>query len=117
VHLALRYASRIRAGAADGFSRIDAVLGSSGKDSLVGPHTTNLWLINGPDRGSVGSFTFSSIETLAGTTGVDTFRFLPAGSISVGIDGFGGGDWLDYSMRTTPVTVNLTTGSATSVAG
>jgi hypothetical protein len=117
VHLAFRYASRIRGGANDGFTRISSLIGGSAMDSLAGPHTTNLWLINGADKGSVGTFQFTGIETLLGTTGVDTFRFTAAGSLSGLIDGFGGGDWLDYSQRTTAVTVNLTAGSATSVAG
>jgi Ca2+-binding RTX toxin-like protein len=58
---------------------------------------------------------------LRGGKGQDTFRMLPAGNLSGQIDGGGApagvGDWLDYSTNSTPVTVNLTTGSATRVAG
>jgi Ca2+-binding RTX toxin-like protein len=118
VDLGQQSASRIRAGAANGFSQINWLVGSSAIDnSLGGANTTNLWLITGANAGSVNTtFHFSSIETLLGGTGIDTFRFTAAGSISGSIDGGGGGDWLDYSPRSSAVTVNLATGAATSVA-
>jgi Ca2+-binding RTX toxin-like protein len=53
---------------------------------------------------------------LLGGTGVDTFQLQAGASLSGKING-AGGDWLDYSSRTTAVTVNLATGTATSVAG
>jgi hypothetical protein len=118
VDLGQQSASRIRAGAANGFSEINWLVGSSALDnSLGGANTTNLWQITGANAGNVNTtFHFSSIGNLLGGTGVDTFRFTAAGSISGNIDGGGGGDWLDYSPRSTAVTVNLTTGTATSVA-
>src|SRR5207245_386571 len=112
VDLAHLTASRIH-----GFSQISSLIGSSALDSLAGLNATNLWLITGANKGSVGTFQFSSIETLLGGNSVDTFRFTAAGSISNRIDGLGGSNWLDYSLRTTSVTVNLTTGAAASVAG
>src|SRR5262249_7953707 len=65
----------------------------------------------------VGTFRFSGVENLTGGTGVDTFRFGAKGSLSGNIDGGSFGDWLDYSLLSTSVTVDLTTGKATGVAG
>jgi hypothetical protein len=48
---------------------------------------------------------------------MDVFQFSAGKGITGKIDGGGGGDWLDYSQYTTPVTVNLATGSATGVGG
>ena len=64
-----------------------------------------------------GAFSFAGFENLLGGTASDTFKFSPAGAISGSINGGGGGDWLDYSLFTTPVSVNLATGAATRVAG
>jgi hypothetical protein len=67
-----------------------------------------------------GEVKFSNFQHLEGGTGVDTFKFGTAGSVQ-SIDGGGApagqGDWLDYSAFTSPVTVNLATGSATGVNG
>jgi hypothetical protein len=104
------------------FSNITALVGSTAAtDTLIGANSTNTWSITGPNAGTVNAFSFSSIKNLQGGTGVDVFAFTAAGSISGSIDGGGApkgqGDWLDYSARTTAVTVNLSTGFATSVAG
>ncbi|HMF16028.1 MAG TPA: hypothetical protein VKE98_02425 [Gemmataceae bacterium] len=42
---------------------------------------------------------------------------LPGGSLTGTINGNGGGDFLDYSTRNTPVIVNLATGQATDIGG
>jgi hypothetical protein len=58
------------------------------------------------------------MENLMGGPLVDIFRFGPSGSVWC-VDGGGApagqGDWLDYSLWTAPVTVNLATGSASAV--
>ena len=85
--------------------------------------TPNQWTITGPDVGNLDSqFTFNNFENLTGGRGADTFSLLPAGSVSGTINGgpippgaMGGLDWLDYSSRLTPVTVNLAAGTATNV--
>ena len=65
----------------------------------------------GPTCTGNGAFTFSGVENLVGGTGIDTFKLSPAGSVA-SIHGASSADWLDYSLFTTAVTVNLATGSA-----
>ncbi len=93
----------------------------AGANTLVGPDTTNTWNITGPNAGMLdGSISYSSVANLVGGTGVDIFQFAAAGteaSIKGGGAPAGMGDWLDYSSFTTPITVNLATGSATNVNG
>src|SRR5205823_5878590 len=62
---------------------------------------------------------FMAVEHLMGGTGIDTFKFSPAGRITSLRGGGNAGDWLDYSAFTAaqPVSVNLATGAATDVGG
>jgi hypothetical protein len=96
--------------------------GGGGSNMLVGPNTTNTWTINAPNAGTLNGIAFTSFQNLVGGTGVDTFKFSPKGQVS-SINGGGApagqGDWFNYAAfpSTSPVTVNLATGSATGVAG
>jgi hypothetical protein len=110
-----------------GFSNINYVIGSTDTgNTLQGPNSTNQWTMTGNDAGNVntgptGVFYFTSMGHLVGGTGVDTFRFDSASDKVVGINGGGApagqGDWLKYALfpSSSTVTVNLATGSATSV--
>jgi hypothetical protein len=85
--------------------------GNSGSDSLTGPNQTNAWAISGANAGTLDSFlTFSGIGSLIGGTGADTFAFANGGSVSGVINGDGGSDTLDFSGRSTAVTVTLVAG-------
>jgi hypothetical protein len=90
--------------------------GSTG-DELIGPNNANLWQITGLNAGQVGNIVFHNIENLMGGTGIDAFKFHPGGRVTSIRGGGNLGDWLDYSLfpATTPVQVNLATGSATDV--
>jgi len=94
--------------------------GGTGTNTLVGPNASNTWNVTGHNSGTLGSVSFAKMQNLVGGTGVDVFQFASAGSVS-SINGGGAppgqGDWLDYSALTTPVMVNLATGSATNVNG
>jgi Ca2+-binding RTX toxin-like protein len=92
--------------------------GDGGSDTLVGNNAPNNWYVTGANGGKVGNVTFTAISNLVGGTAADTFKFSPSGSIGT-VNGGGGGDWLDYSQipSSSPVTVNLATGSATGVGG
>jgi hypothetical protein len=104
--------------ATGGFAKINSLVGSSSAANiLVGPNTTNTWSIIGTNAGNVDGFSFSGVANLAGGTGVDAFVFGAGKSVTGKIDGGGGGDWLDYAAYTTPVSVNLSTGTATGVGG
>lgn len=82
-----------------------------GFTNLVGPDENLLWRLNGPDSGSMASFTFTANRNLFGGTLRDVFQFTtPTASISGRIDGGAGSNWLDYRQLATRVDVNLKTG-------
>jgi hypothetical protein len=111
-----------------GFANFANIIGStSSGDTLIGPNTPNDWTITGPNSGrlassvsvlgnvTVNTVQFSGFENLTGGTQTDVFHMSALGSLSGVIDGGSRGDWLDYSAFTTPVNVNLATGTATGV--
>jgi autotransporter-associated beta strand protein len=118
VNLQTHAASRLHGGLIGGFVHIQAVVGSTAvSDRLIGPDSPTLWQIAANNAGMAGPVAFAGIKNLQGGSASDTFKFSPAGFISGAIVGGGGGDWLDYSLFTTAVSVNLATGVATHVAG
>src|SRR5262249_2329282 len=64
-----------------------------------------------------GSFTFSAIKTVKGTSLADTFKLSNGYGLTGSLDGAGGGDTLDYSLWTTGIRVSLTSGSASAITG
>jgi hypothetical protein len=121
VNLQTDAATAIHDGGPGGFFSIKKFVGSSSTaNTLIGPSATNLWQITGRNSGSVDGVAFVGFGNLVGGPGVDTFAMHPAGSLltlSGGGAPAGLGDWLNYAAFTTPVSVNLTTGSATNVSG
>jgi Ca2+-binding RTX toxin-like protein len=92
--------------------------GSSGANTLAGVNTSNTWTIQSAGAGLLGTkVNFSNIRNLVGGSGNDTFKFTAAGSLSGTVNGGAGTNTLDYSARTSDVTVNLVTGAATSIGG
>ena len=100
-----------------GFSNIQALVGSSAADTLVGPNSTNTWTLTTANAGTVGTFKFSAVENLTGGSAEDVFVFDAGVTISGKINGGGGNNWLDYAAYTTAVTVNLATDTATGING
>jgi hypothetical protein len=99
------------------WSGITSLKGSSATgDTLIGPNAVTTWQITGTNAGNAGSFTFTATELVRGGTARDTFQLSPAGTV-LALDGGGGGDWLDYTAFSTPVTVSLASGSAGNVNG
>jgi len=75
-----------------GARNVKRVKGGKGGNTLVGPNTSNIWNITGPDAGEVAGVVFADIEDLMGAPGnQDTFIFAAAGSMSGQIDGGIGG--------------------------
>jgi hypothetical protein len=97
------------------------VNGGTGANKLETDNADHTITITGHNAGNYANVSFVNIGSLAGGTGVDVFKLNPPGQLDGTIDGGGApagqGNWLDYSARTTAVTVNLATGSATGVAG
>ncbi len=98
------------------FSNIKNLKGGSAATTLIGPNSPETWAITGADAGTVSSYAFSSFANLVGGTGMQVFKLSAAGSVS-SLGGGGPGDWLDYSLFTTAVVVDLESGSATGVNG
>ncbi|MBL6965921.1 MAG: hypothetical protein ISR60_05145, partial [Anaerolineales bacterium] len=95
--------------------------GGGGTDTLVGPDAATTFDITGANSGILttadSTLPFTSFENLSGATKVDTFVFRDAGSISGNLAGGSLSDILDYSNRTSAVTINLVTGSAPAIGG
>jgi hypothetical protein len=91
---------------------------AGGTNTLVGPNTTNTWLLNGVNSGTLNSpmVMFANFQNLLGGAMSDTFQFAPTGSLTGTINGGGGANTLDYSGDGgAAVTVNLQTGAATRI--
>ncbi len=95
-----------------------AINGVSGNNTLTGADATNTWSITGANAGTVNAnATFTNVENLIGGSGSDAFVFATAGSLSGDIDGGAGTNTLDYHLFSTPVFVNLGSGTATAIGG
>jgi hypothetical protein len=91
--------------------------GGAGSDTLIGPDLSNTWNISASNQGSVANASFIRVENLTGGSNVDQFRFSATGALSGRIDGGAGMDRLDYSLRTSPLAVNLATNTASGTTG
>lgn len=102
------------------FSHLEIFDGSAAAtDTLVGPNTLSTFAITGADSGTVNTTTsFSGFENLQGGSADDAFAFVDGGSMTGAINGGGEGEdgnALDYSARTTAVTVDLQNHTATGI--
>ncbi|MFM7035677.1 MAG: beta strand repeat-containing protein, partial [Planctomycetia bacterium] len=102
---------------------IDAVIGGSGIDTLVGVTDDNAWQVTGTNTGSVATtrvgtttqisnVSFNGFENLVGNVSKDDFSFADGGSVAGFVDGAAGTNTLDFHLRTTAVTMNLGAASA-----
>ena len=95
------------------------LIGGADSDKIFGLDTASVYTINGVNQGNVTgafpfTFTFSSVESLAGGAAADTFKLANASAaLSGGVSGGGGVDVLDYSARSSAVSVDLGLGTAT----
>jgi hypothetical protein len=102
-----------------GIAGIASLVGGSGNNTLVGSDTSNTWLINSTNSGTLNNtFSFSGIGNLTGGAGNDTFKFA-ANNVGVTgvVSGGGGTDALNYTAWTSSITVNLQTLTATRTGG
>ena len=109
-------------GGADTFVLADAqrtgtTVNGGGTSTIVGPNAARTWSLTGPGAGSVNGATFTGVANLNGGTANDTFKFGALGALSGKVNGGGGTNTLDYTGRSSPVTINLATSVATSTAG
>jgi hypothetical protein len=92
--------------------------GSGGSDTLTGPDSTNTWDLTAANAGTLdGTTSFTGIQNLIGGPSDDLFAFTTnTAAVSGNIDGGVGLNTLDYSKRSTAVTVNLGS-AATGIGG
>ncbi len=110
----------LRAGGGDDTLHIspdsDTFDGGFGSDTLSPAGITgNTFHVTGTNAGTVNGRTFSGVENLTGGMLRDMFAFTVVGFLDGSINGSSGNDFLDYSVLSIGVTVNLETGSATRV--
>jgi len=88
-----------------GIASIEAVIGGSGNNTLIGDNINNAWTVSGANSGDLNSsFTFSNIQNLTGGTANDSFN-LSGGNVST-IDGNTGNNTLigDNTSNTWAIT-------------
>ena len=86
--------------------------------SLAGAtNPSNNWVITGPNAGTLdGKISFSGIGQIDGGTLGDTFFVQPfGGSGALAVAGHGTSDFLDYTLFSSAVNVDLATGNATNL--
>lgn len=101
--------------------------GGGGYDTLIGPGQSSAWSVTRGDGGEVSwagrsqPIPFNAVESLTGGWLDDSFAFAAGGSLTGSLNGgdaLGGlADRLSFLSYTPGVTVDLTAGSAPSVAG
>ncbi|MEM9542999.1 MAG: CHAT domain-containing protein [Cyanobacteria bacterium P01_E01_bin.42] len=89
--------------------------------TLLGPNIDTNWTLTGNNQGSISGYanpiSFSDVTTIRGGSGRDTFAFGSGVNFNGFVDGGAGTDTLDYSGYGSPVTVDLTGGTATGTTG
>jgi Ca2+-binding RTX toxin-like protein len=100
-----------------GIDDIEAFIGGAGSDTLIGPDSANTWNLTAANFGTVAGVAFFWVENLTGGATADRFVLATGVGVSGIITGGRGHDTLDYTARSTPVTVNLWMGTATGTRG
>jgi Ca2+-binding RTX toxin-like protein len=95
------------------FLNVESFVGSTvpSTSSIRAGNGTNLWTVDGANLGTVNGKSFSGFANLIGGRGSDKFAVADGGTAGL-VDGGAGADVLDYSLRSTAVTVNLGTNTA-----
>ena len=92
--------------------------GGAGTDRIESVVLDNSWNINGPGSGILNSVVnFSNMESIQGSSGPDEFKFGTSGSLLGQIHGGLSSDTLDFSAKTTGVTINFATAMSTFTGG
>src|SRR5262249_38053085 len=77
-----------------GFTNLESILGTTGKDTLVGPNQVNTWNLPQFSSGDINGLSFDGFENLTGGSLADTFHVSGEGAVSGVINGGGGSDTL-----------------------
>ncbi|MEL6158760.1 MAG: CHAT domain-containing protein [Cyanobacteria bacterium J06627_32] len=93
------------------FTQAQNLIGSN-NSTLKGADTDNIWVVDGENRGSVGSVQFENFQSLVGGSARDDFRMRPGSAITGMINGSSGTDTLDYSNYGSDLTIEFDTGGS-----
>jgi hypothetical protein len=104
------------------FSSVERAIGpATGFATLIGPDQVSTWKVLSPNAGVLTGpvgVAFEGFDSLSGGSLRDIFSFEnSSAAISGKLDGGGDVDFIDYSLRSTSVEVNLQLMTATSVGG
>ena len=100
------------------FSAIENINGGTGTDTLNGQNAATTWNLTGAGSGNIASgLAFTGMENLTGNSNTDAFVFAAGGSVTGTVTGGLGTDTLNYSAATGPISVNLTSSTATFTGG
>jgi len=103
--------------ATGGISNITNITGGSAINTITGANTANTWNITGTNAGNVNGTSFTHFSQLVGGTAGNIFAFNNGASVSTINGGIGGVNTLDYSAYSAPITVNLSTSTASGLTG
>ena len=103
----------------------DTIDGGTGTDTIAfttNSDTSGITIsITGSSSGSIttstGTSTFTRAESFVGTQYNDTFTMGASGSLTGTVNGGAGSDTIDYSSRSSALSLNMYTGVLTSIAG
>ena len=99
-----------------GFVNIEQINGYGGTfydHTLAGGAGDDVFIVDGPDRGTLNGVVFENFANLAGDGGNDSFEIQGTGLLSGGVDGEAGSDSLNVSDLMSPLTATVTALGAT----
>jgi hypothetical protein len=103
------------------FNNFENLAAGTASDTLAGPNVATNWLLTGATSGQISqsgrSLNFNGIEIASGGTDRDVFQVGATATSTPSLRGNGGVDQLDFSLRSTAATVNLSNSTATSTGG
>ncbi len=116
--ITVNLAAKTATGISGTWAKVTSFVGTNTSDLLIGANASSTWTIIGANTGTVGVYSFAGLANLqGGTSGNDTFAFAAGSSVSGTVTGGGGTNTFDFSAFGSPVTVDLQTATATSIAG
>lgn len=89
--------------------------GGLGLNTLAGPNVASTWSIISSNAGLMNGMSFLNVQNLRGGSDNDVFSIADGKGVTGTIDGGFGFDFMDYTAWTTPVVVNLATGTSTGI--
>jgi hypothetical protein len=102
-----------------GIVNLQSFAGGSATNTLKGPSAATTWNISAANAGTLtGGYSFTAFQNLTGGAGANTFVLANGAGVTGTINGgSSGANALSYAAYLTPVTVDLSAGTATGTGG